>query len=69
MQSEIQNVDPSEVDSSELLKEFEDLYKLNSENDMKTLPWILKGAGELGQYFFQKGKDEKEDSFENASCF
>ena len=59
--------DPSEVDSSELLKEFEDLYKLNSEKDMKTLPWILKGAGELGQYFFQKGKDEKEDSYEKAS--
>ena len=64
--------DPSEVDSSELLKEFEDLYKLSSEKDMKTLPWILKGAGELGQYFFQKGKDEKgkkdekEESFENA---
>ena len=39
---------------------------------MKTLPWILKGAGELGQYFFQKGKDEKgkkdekKESFENA---
>ena len=65
--------DPSEVDSSELLKEvFKDLYKLNKENDVKTLPWILKGAGELGQYFFQKGKDEKgkkdekEESFENA---
>ena len=59
--------DPSEVDSSELLKEFEDLYKLNLENDVKTIPWILKGAGELGQYFFQKGKDEKEDSYEKAS--
>ena len=64
--------DPSEVDSSELLKEFEDLYKLRLEKDMKTLPWILKGAGELGQYFFQKGKgekgkDEKEDSYEKAS--
>ena len=59
--------DPSEVDSSELLKEFKDLYKLSSEKDMKTLTWILKGAGELGQYFFQKGKDEKEDSYEKAS--
>lgn len=64
--------EPSEVDSSELLKEFEALYKLSSEKDMKTLPWILKGAGELGQYFFQKGKgekgkDEKEDSYEKAS--
>ena len=64
--------EPSEVDSSELLKEFEALYKLSSEKDIKTLPWILKGAGELGQYFFQKGKgekgkDEKEDSYEKAS--
>ena len=64
--------EPSEVDSSELLKEFEALYKLSSEKDMKTLQWILKGAGELGQYFFQKGKgekgkDEKEDSYEKAS--
>lgn len=65
------NVAPSKI-SSELLKKFEDLYKLNKENDVKTLPWILKGAGELGQYFFQKGKDEKgkkdekEESFENA---
>jgi len=60
--------DPSEVDSSELLKKvFKDLYKLNLENDVKTLPWIHKGAGELGQYFFQKGKDEKEDSYEKAS--
>ena len=65
--------DPSEVDSSKLLNEvFKELYKLNKENDVKTLPWILKGAGELGQYFFQKGKDEKgkkdekEESFENA---
>ena len=65
--------DPSEVDSSQLLNEvFKDLYKLNKENDVKTLPWILKGAGELGQYFFQKGKDEKgkkdekKESFENA---
>ena len=65
------NVAPSKI-SSELLKEFEDLYKLNLENDAKTLPWIQKGAGELGQYFFQKGKgekgkDEKEDSYEKAS--
>ena len=65
-------VDSSEVDSSELLKKvFKDLYKLSSEKDMKTLPWILKGAGELGQYFFQKGKgekgkDEKKESYENA---
>ena len=65
------NVAPSKI-SSELIKEFEDLYKLNKENDVKTLPWILKGASELGQYFFQKGKDEKgkkdekEESFENA---
>ncbi|MGB1789438.1 MAG: tetratricopeptide repeat protein [Limisphaerales bacterium] len=63
--------EPSEVDSSELLKEFEALYKLSSEKDMKTLPWILKGAGELGQYFFQKGKDEKGEneikSYEKAS--
>ena len=64
------NVDPSKI-SSELLKEFEYLYKLSSENDVKTLPWILKGAGELGQYFFQKGKgekgkDEKKESYENA---
>ena len=65
------NVVPSKI-SSELIKEFEYLYKLNKENDVKTLPWILKGAGELGQYFFQKGKDEKgkkdekEKSFENA---
>ena len=65
------NVAPSKI-SSELIKEFEDLYKLNKENDVKTLPWILKGAGELGQYFFQKGKDEKgkkdekEKSFKNA---
>ena len=65
--------DPSEVDSSKLLNEvFKELYKLNKENDVKTLPWILKGAGELGQYFFQKGKDEKgkkdekEESFKNA---
>ena len=64
------NVAPSKI-SSELLKEFENLYKLNLENDVKTLPWIHKGAGELGQYFFQKGKDEKgEDeikSYKNAS--
>ena len=64
------NVAPSKI-SSELLKEFEDLYKLSSENDVKTLPWILKGADELGQYFFLKGKDEKgkgekEESYENA---
>ena len=64
------NVDPSKI-SSELLKEFEDLYKLRSENDVKTLPWILKGADELGQYFFlkgkyEKGKYEKEESYENA---
>ena len=64
------NVDPSKI-SSELLKEFEDLYKLSLENDVKTLPWILKGADELGQYFFLKGKDEKgkgekEESYENA---
>ena len=52
------NVDPSKI-SSELVKEFEVLYKLSSENDVKTLPWILKGADELGQYFFLKGKDEK----------
>ena len=69
--------DPSEVDSSELLNEvFKELYKLNKENDVKTLPWILKGADELGQYFFLKGKDEKgkgekgkgekEESYENA---
>ena len=60
--------DPSEVDSSKLLNEvFKELYKLNKENDVKTLPWILKGAGELGQYFFQKGKkDEKKESFKNA---
>ena len=64
------NVAPSKI-SSELLKEFENLYKLNLENDVKTLPWIHKGAVELGQYFFQKGKDEKgEDeikSYKNAS--
>ncbi|MGB0547863.1 MAG: tetratricopeptide repeat protein [Limisphaerales bacterium] len=62
------NVAPSKI-SSELIDEFEELYKLNSESDVKTLPWILKGAGELGQYFFQKGKDEKgkkDESFENA---
>ena len=64
------NVAPSKI-SSELLKEFENLYKLNLENDVKTLPWIHKGAGELGQYFFQKGKDEKgedekKESYENA---
>lgn len=64
------NVAPSKI-SSELLKEFENLYKLNLENDVKTLPWIHKGAGELGQYFFQKGKDEKGEneikSYKNAS--
>ena len=65
-------VDSSEVDSSELLKKvFKDLYKLSSENDVKTLPWIVKGAGELGHYFFQKGKDkkgkgEKEENYKNA---
>ena len=64
------NVAPSKI-SSELINEFKDLYKLNSKSDVKTLPWILKGAGELGQYFFQKGKgekgkDEKKESYENA---
>ena len=44
-------------DSTKILEVFGDLYKLRlSDADGKTLPWILKGADELGQYFFLENK-------------
>ena len=42
-------------DSDKILKVFSDLYRLD-DADGKTLPWILKGADELGQYFFLENK-------------
>ena len=44
-------------DSNKILEVFRDLYKLRlGDADGKTLPWILKGADELGQYFFLENK-------------
>ena len=42
-------------DSNKILEVFRDLYWLG-DTDGKTLPWILKGADELGQYFFLENK-------------
>ena len=54
------------VGSSEILEDFRDLYKLRlNDTDGKTLPWILKGADELGQYFFLEDKyKEASDVFQ-----
>ncbi len=42
-------------DSNKILEVFRDLYWLR-DAEGKTLPWILKGADELGQYFFLENK-------------